>query len=443
MRPLRPHQRDVARVVAHPLLLLERRVVLLVHHHRAEPLDRREHRRAGSERDPRPPLAQPGPLVEPLAVGEPAVQDRHLVAEPRPEPRRQLRRQRDLRHQHQRPAPRRQRVGDDVQVHLRLPAPRDPVQQEALELARRHRRGDRPVRRLLRRGQDRRRNRSRHPLDVPRPPHPRIDPHHPLDHLDQPSLHQRPHMRARLRTEPGHLDLARAGDRLQHLPLRRRPLERRGWGLGVGGWGSGVRQVRFPVPCVLFPASCVFLWSRQPGHADRSIPHPCTTHLADIPHQPRSHQLVHSLPLPGGQLLERDRSARRLDPPQHLPGRARLRASLGSDRPGALRGQLDVRRRLDPCPGRQRGADHLAERRLVIARDPAAELDQLTGQRRLGVEQSLDLPHLPRLGRRRLALGHHQPGHPARAERHQHPPPEQRLGGGERRDPIVEGPVHR
>jgi hypothetical protein len=117
---LRPHQRDVAAVVAHALVLLERAVVLLVDHDDAEVVHRREHRRARAHRDARDAALEPGPLAEPLALGQPRVQDRHLVAEAGAEPRRELRRQRDLRHQHDGAlAPGSQRA-DRVEVHLGL-----------------------------------------------------------------------------------------------------------------------------------------------------------------------------------------------------------------------------------------------------------------------------------------------------------------------------------
>ena len=66
------------------------------------PVDRREHRRARADADPRLAAAQALPLVVALALGELGVQHRHGVAEARHEARDDLRRQRDLGHEHDR-----------------------------------------------------------------------------------------------------------------------------------------------------------------------------------------------------------------------------------------------------------------------------------------------------------------------------------------------------
>ena len=89
------------------------------------------------------------PGDQPLMVGEPGVQHRHRRVEALAEPRHQLRRQPDLRHQHQRPPPRGEHALDQPQVDLRLAAAGDAVQHEAAEGPQRGRRSS-PSRRLLR-----------------------------------------------------------------------------------------------------------------------------------------------------------------------------------------------------------------------------------------------------------------------------------------------------
>ena len=102
----RAHQRDVAGMVARRLAVLVARLVLLVDHDEAEVAHRREDGRARADGDPALAPAQQPPGIGALAVGEPAVQHRDLVAEDAAEPAHRLRRERDLGHQHDRAAPR-------------------------------------------------------------------------------------------------------------------------------------------------------------------------------------------------------------------------------------------------------------------------------------------------------------------------------------------------
>ena len=88
---------DGARVVARIGVLLVRRVVLLVDDDQPEPADRREHRRARADDDPRLAARDALALVAALGVGQRRVEDRDAVAEPRADAADGLRRERDLR----------------------------------------------------------------------------------------------------------------------------------------------------------------------------------------------------------------------------------------------------------------------------------------------------------------------------------------------------------
>ena len=81
-------------------------------------------------------------------------------------------------------------------------------------------------------------------------------------------------------------------------------------------------------------------------------------------------------------LLRRQRRA--------LPARRRAPASVSAI----------TRARLDAAARRQRGAHDLAGRRLVVVRDPHAQLDELGRQRRLVVEHLAEVDRLDALGRR-------------------------------------------
>jgi hypothetical protein len=132
--------------------------VLLVDDDRPELGDRREHGRTRPDRDPLLPTPERQPRVVALAVGERRVEHRDLIAERAAEPVDRLRRQRDLRHQHDRALPALpHHAAQQLDVDERLAAPRDAVQQERLPCAS----GSHPVHdRLLRRRRRVRRRRS-------------------------------------------------------------------------------------------------------------------------------------------------------------------------------------------------------------------------------------------------------------------------------------------
>ncbi len=104
--------------------------MLLVDDDQAEPAHRREDRRARADDDPRLPARDPLALVAPLGVGQPRVEDRDAVAEARAHAADGLRRERDLRHEQDRPEPALERRRAGLQVHLGLARAGRPVEQE-------------------------------------------------------------------------------------------------------------------------------------------------------------------------------------------------------------------------------------------------------------------------------------------------------------------------
>ena len=110
--------------------------MLLVDDDQADAFERREHRRTRADDDVDVAAANALPLIVPLAVREAAVLDRHALSERVPEYRRDHRRQRDLRHEHQHAPARLANGRRQPQVQLRLPAPCHAVQQGDLKSAR-------------------------------------------------------------------------------------------------------------------------------------------------------------------------------------------------------------------------------------------------------------------------------------------------------------------
>ena len=99
----------------------------------AEIRDRREHRRARAEHDARLARHALAPGGEAFGVGERGMQHRHRNGETLAETPDELRREPDLRHQHQRALAAAQRSLDRVQIDLGLAAAGDAVQQEGRE----------------------------------------------------------------------------------------------------------------------------------------------------------------------------------------------------------------------------------------------------------------------------------------------------------------------
>ncbi len=97
-----PHHRQISRVVAKTVLLLERTVVLFVDDDDAEVVKRGEHRRAGADQDGGAAVAAGEPGVEPFPIVHGGVHRYHRHVEAAPEAVDGLRGETDLRHHHQR-----------------------------------------------------------------------------------------------------------------------------------------------------------------------------------------------------------------------------------------------------------------------------------------------------------------------------------------------------
>ena len=124
-----PLRGDGARVVARVGLLLVRRVVLLVDADDAEPRDGRKHRRTRADDDLRVAACDARAFVPPLCLGQRRMEHGDALAEARAKAAECLRRERDLGHEHDRPATTLERRGAGLQVHLRLAAAGRPVEE--------------------------------------------------------------------------------------------------------------------------------------------------------------------------------------------------------------------------------------------------------------------------------------------------------------------------
>ena len=135
---LGPQHRQVASGVAQPVLLLERGIVLLVHDDQAQLGQRREHREARADHDPRPPASaarqrrRRSPSARLLCSAASGTSGKRARKRPI-----ELRREVDLRHQQQRLSPARQHLGDHREVDLGLAAAGHAAQQEGCETAER------------------------------------------------------------------------------------------------------------------------------------------------------------------------------------------------------------------------------------------------------------------------------------------------------------------
>ena len=133
-----PHHCHIARVVARRVLLLVRRILLLVDDDERQIADRSEHRRPGPGDHPRLAAPYAMPLLRPLRIRQPRMQNGNLVSEYLMQIGRYRRRQPNLRNQQDRGAPGVQHLPHTSQIHRRLSGASDPMEQQAAKLARRH-----------------------------------------------------------------------------------------------------------------------------------------------------------------------------------------------------------------------------------------------------------------------------------------------------------------
>ena len=104
--------------------------MLLVDADQPEPRQRREHGRPSADHDRGRARGDALALVAPFGLGQRRMEDRHAVAEPRPEAANRLRRQRDLRDEDDHAQPALESRGRGLKVDLGLPAPGRAVEQE-------------------------------------------------------------------------------------------------------------------------------------------------------------------------------------------------------------------------------------------------------------------------------------------------------------------------
>ncbi len=139
IRELAAHDRHVAAVIARHFILLVGGVVFLVDDDQPRVLQRREHRRPRADHHVDVAAPDAMPLIVALAVRQPAVLDGHGGAKPRAEQRRHLRRQRDLRHEHQHTAAALADHIGEAEVDLGLAAAGHAVHQRHVKRPRRRR----------------------------------------------------------------------------------------------------------------------------------------------------------------------------------------------------------------------------------------------------------------------------------------------------------------
>ena len=109
--------------------------MLLVDADHTETSDGREHGRARADDDRRLAARNARTLVPALRLAERRMQNGDPFAEARAEPAERLRRQRDLRHEHDRATPSLERGGAGLEIHLRLAAAGCTVEEEVRALS--------------------------------------------------------------------------------------------------------------------------------------------------------------------------------------------------------------------------------------------------------------------------------------------------------------------
>jgi len=382
--------------------------VLLVDDHQPQIAHRREDRRARPHPDHRLPAPQPPPLLGPLAVVEGRVQDRHPVAEAGVKLAGHRGRQRDLRHQQQRPPAQLQRAFYGAQIDLGLARARDAVQQIRLI---------RPCRQPLR-------NR------IERPP------------LILVQLGPRP--------GPGRIGRQRLRRQRQHLPPRQRARRQRGiLYLPVDLFEIVRPRVQLEKAqqlalglVELLPGGPALKLQPQPRR--RRAQRVAVRQILLERDQPLLLEaLQHLLGALELALQRRLGQAPRLEQPQQ-PRRvavARLTDQQLPDHVAALVRQAPDPRPPDLARQRRHRPQHLAERRAVVFGHPAPQRQQLRLKHRLGVEQPQHVLHRHR--RPLIVQPQHHPGQLPRPERRRHPAPRLNPVPQRLRHSIRERPVDR
>ena len=133
---LRAHDGNVPPVIARRFFLLVARFLLFIDDDQAQIFERREHRRTRSHHDAGLAAPHAPPFARALHFRQRAVKHRNARAEPRAAQPSDPQRQRNFRHQNQRRLVARERRFDGAQIHFRLAAAGDAVEQAHFERAR-------------------------------------------------------------------------------------------------------------------------------------------------------------------------------------------------------------------------------------------------------------------------------------------------------------------
>ena len=398
---LRPHQGQVAGVVARRQVLLVGGVLLLVDHHQAEVRHRREECRARSEHHPRLAAADALPLLVAFLAGEVRMEDGEARPEAPFDGPRQGRHQGDLRHQQDaRPAALEHLLGGE-QVDLGLARAGHPGEQERRVAAGLDGLGERRHRRHLVGAQGERRA-------LPLAAHVAVQ-RQALD-LGEAAQH------AELDQAADHG--GGAADGVGELLHRRRPAERRQQldhrlarcrAAGGGALFVEVARRQLDRRHVAHPGAAPAFAAGQAAVGDQPVDD--VGELAAGERGSAESTAAGELAVEVGQ-RQAAGAAQRVDHRRlGVVPRRRHRAGVGEpDAAVAPRRQV----------GRQHGAHHLPDRRQVVVGDEAGELQQRLVEHRLAIEAGVEGAQGHPL-RRLVAEAHHDAHQPPRADLDAHP----------------------
>ncbi len=406
---LAAHYRDVARVIARRLFLLVTRVLLFINDDECQVTHRREDGRARPHHDARFTTPNAAPLLGTLVVAQGGVQQRDFAAERLHQLRRRRRRQSDLRHQQQRGAPGDEHALHRREVHRRLARAGHTVQQRdgepALDRARDviERHGLCRVQLEIHRPRRQRRHMKRRRLG---------------DNFNQPALAQRRQRAQRQRQRSGIVERHASARRPQRLKqallivIQWTLLRLCGGGRLARDFGISQRN-EFHHPRRIARRRDVFArdpllphhageqrFARASGRAQRALAH-----------RPVS-QAVQDGVL---RVLFFDRALR-------AARRSLLRARVQRLQPG-FRDAILPRATHFGRQGQHR-AEHFAERRQVVLRDPLAQFHEVRIEHRLAVEHLQHIFDREARLHARLAIvqRHHHARQAFGTKRHEHAP---------------------